>query len=60
METLLGLTLKEWVMVAGLVVFLIGVAFSWSAWRKGNDLPHEAVFVCLCGLGGFFLGVFAL
>ena len=60
METLLWLTLKEWMMAAGLVAFLIGLLIAWAAWKKGNDIPNEAVFFCLCGLGAFFFGAFAL
>ena len=60
METFLSLALKEWMMAAGLVVFLIGLVMAWAAWKKGNDIPGEAVFVCLCGLGAFLYGAFAL
>ena len=54
METPFGLNLKEWVMLGGVVVFLIGLLFAGVALKNGQRIPAATYFLGIVGLGTFF------
>lgn len=58
METPFGLNLKEWVMLGGAVVLLIGILFAGVALKKGNKIPAAVYFLAIVGLGTFFYGAY--